>query len=211
MTTRSGDRLVAGALPVLGVVVAFALAACATSPAPAFASASPSGATATPFRTLATSAPSATPAPSRPSAQPSVAPSASASTDPLVGTWTTGPVTCDQWNGAIAKAYTPAQIATYANDPNTHQCPATFTIRFRGQHLVIFVGDEAGWDGLYRLKGANEIEAGDNCAYCWLYRYRLSGGKLTIDLVKDGDAIDRVLDGIVQTGIYESAVFERVG
>jgi hypothetical protein len=204
MTTSPGDRLVGAFLPILGVLIALTAAGCATTP-PAGPTSTPSG-----IASTATSRADATRAPSQPTANASDLAAGSTSADPLVGTWTTGAVTCDQWNAAIAKAYTHAQIAKYDADSNTHECPASFTIRFRGMHLVIFVNDEVGWDSLYRLKAPDQIEAGDNCAYCWLYRYRLSGDVLTIDLINDGDAVDPVLDGIVQTGIYESTVFKRV-
>jgi len=200
MTCRRPNRMIRALAPLF----AWLVAACGATAAPP--STVPPAATPSPSAAVATTVADASPT----IVTTSAAPSPSAPPDPLVGTWTTGEVTCDQWYGAIAKAYTPAQVAKYDKDPNTHQCPATFTIRFRGEHLVIFVNDEAGWDGLYRLKGSNEIEAGDNCAYCWLSRPAISGDRLTVDLITDGDAIDPVLDGIVQTGIYESTHFERV-
>jgi hypothetical protein len=189
MRTSAGPRVTCGVIAVLGSMVA--IAACARTPA-------------------STPPPSLSVATATASVAPSIAPSLGPAADPLVGTWTTGLVSCKQWDAAIAKAYSASEIAKYDKDPDTHTCPATFTIRFRGQHQVIFVNDEIGWDGLYRLKGSDEIESGDNCAYCWLYRYRISDDHLTIDLLKDGDAIDRVLDGIIQTGIYESTIFDRV-
>jgi hypothetical protein len=202
MRSNDGNRIL-GTAPVAALLAGVILAACgggvagATGPPSAGSSASPA----------ATAAQRPTAAPSTSSG--SLAPSTSLAPDPLAGTWTTGTVTCAQWNAAIARVYKPAEIAKYDGDPNTHQCPMSFTLRFAGQHMLIFVGDELGWDGPYRITGPDTFESGDVCDYCWSYRFKVDGDRLTVDLVKDGDPVDPILDGIVQTGIFESVSYTR--
>ena len=207
MRWTQGNRNVGGVAPVAVLLAALLLAACdggvaAVTGTPSSASSTPP--TASPGAT-GTQPPTAPPSRS----QGSVTPSTAVGPDPLAGTWTTGTVTCAQWNGAIAKVYKPSEIAKYDKDPNTHQCPTSFTLRFAGQHMLIFVGDELGWNGAYRIIGTDTFESGDVCDFCWSYRFKVAGDRLTVDLVKDGDPVDPLLDGIVQTGIFESASFKR--
>jgi predicted small lipoprotein YifL len=141
----------------------------------------------------------------------SVRPSSSAASDQLTGTWTTGQVTCVQWNAAIAKGgFTAAQLKANDQDVNTHTCPATFKIRFQGGRLAIFVNDELGWNGTYKITDDHTFVAGDNCDFCVLYHFTRRGDQLSIDVVKDGDPLGPVTDHIIQTGIYESVPFTRV-
>ena len=96
----------------------------------------------------------------------SVRASSSAASDQLTGTWTTGQVTCEQWNAAIAKGgFTAAQLKANDKDANTHTCPATFKIRFQGGRLAIFVNDELGWNGTYKITDDHTFVAGDDCDY----------------------------------------------
>jgi hypothetical protein len=195
MTITGPVRHRAPVTALVGAIAALAIAGCVSSPTVS------DGPDATASATTSSQVPPGT---------PQASPDASNAADPLVGTWTSGEVSCAQWDAAIARAYTAKEISKYDKDPNTHVCPATFKIRFRAGHQLIFINDELGWDGLYRVTGPDTLESGDTCAYCWLYRFRFVGETLAIDLVKDGDPVDPVLDGIVQTGIYESAPFTRV-
>ena len=91
--------------------------------------------------------------------------SSSAASDQLTGTWTTGQVTCVQWKPPRHRrrwASTAAQLKANDQDVNTHTCPATFKIRFQGGRLAIFVNDELGWNGTYKITDDHTFVAGDN-------------------------------------------------
>ena len=74
----------------------------------------------------------------------------------------------EQWNAAIAKGgFTAAQLKANDKDADTHSCPATFKIRFQGGRLAIFVNDELGWNGTYKIKDYDTFVAGDGCDTAW--------------------------------------------
>lgn len=204
---RSGLRA-GGLLPAL-VLLAACGASTAPAPSPAPAGSASHGAAAGDPGSSDTSAAGPSPSVGRAIASPS--PTSSAGADVLTGTWTTGEVSCEQWNAAIAKGgFTPEELKANDKDVNTHSCPATFKIRFLGGRLAIFVNDELGWNGAYKITDDRTFVAGDDCDYCVLYHFTRTGDTLTIDVVKDEDPLGPVDDHIVQTGIYESVPWKRV-
>ena len=133
------------------------------------------------------------------------------SSDPLLGTWTTDTVTCDQMNAAWANAgFTRAQLKEYETEMTAVglDCPTTFQVRFGSGEMLQYQKSELGWEGQYRITG-NDMFEGTDSGELGRYRYEIDGDSLTIDVLSY-DSPGGLLDFIIQTAIYGSAPFTRV-
>jgi len=133
--------------------------------------------------------------------------------DPLTGTWRTEPQTCEQQQAAIDRAFTAEQQAL----ARVECFPAAMTIRFEDGRLIIFMGEETGWDGDYEVVDDRTFKAGDmpGAGLYITYTYEIEGDELVIDMVEDDapapSEAELLGEQINQTFIYETAPFTRVG
>ena len=141
-------------------------------------------------------------------AAPSAAGPTSAPTTPLEGTWSTGPVPCDQQLATIHKAgITDAQIVATG-----WVCYQSYRIRFRGDHLAEFEQSPDGvfnpgaqWTAVQVTDGHTVVATGDDGQTLDTMSFALVGTVLTFEAVKTPDPGGQ----IALTAILLSAPYTR--
>jgi hypothetical protein len=161
---------------------------------------------------------------STPSASSSLLPWPPSENNPLVGTWLAPAVTCEQQTAAVARAFTPEQMASAwsCTDVNPVQYSLVFWPRHAGDGFHYFrqyADGLTGWSGVYHVvddsifQAGSSSPSGDFVGYYITYHYAIDGDKLTIDMLSDDcpfcSADELLGEQMTQTAIYESSSFTR--